>query len=353
MNIRIVGAGLIGTSMGLGLRKGGHNICFEDNSSQNRSIAQDLLGESATFDRADLVIIATPIDSLFSTLEREFALNPQAVFIDIAGLKSDLVFRVEEFPALSERFCGTHPMAGREIAGPTGARADLFQGATWIVTPTNKTSSDVLECAKTIIGELGGVIREVRAGEHDRAISSISHLPQILSTILAGHISDLDEGAIALAGQGLRDMTRLADSNPDLWVELLISNSIFIANDIREVQGKISKLLTALEQSDKNIVKEILIEGNRGKSKIPGKHGKPSREYSFLPIVIDDKPGQLAAIFDECAKTSVNVEDLFIEHSPGQDTGLITLALSHDDASVLRKHLVNQNWRVHDIRAQR
>ena len=353
MNIRIVGAGLIGTSMGLGLLKGGHSICFEDNSTQNRSIAQDLLGESATFDRADLVIIATPIESLFSTLEREFALNPQAAFIDIAGLKSDLVFRVEEFPALSERFCCTHPMAGREIAGPTGARADLFQGATWIVTPTKKTSSDVIECAKAIIGELGGVIREVRADEHDRAISSISHLPQIISTILAGHISDLDEGAIALAGQGLRDMTRLADSNPDLWVELLISNSIFIANDIREVQGKISKLLTALEQSDKNIVKEILIEGNKGKSKIPGKHGKPSREYSFLPIVIDDKPGQLAAIFDECAQTSVNVEDLFIEHSPGQDTGLITLALSHDDASVLRKHLVNQNWRVHDIRAQR
>jgi prephenate dehydrogenase len=353
MNIRIVGAGLIGTSMGLGLVKKGHKICFEDNSTQNLHIAQDLLGECSTFELADLVVVATPISSLFSVLEREFLLNPQAAFIDISGLKSDLVSRVEDFPELARRFCGTHPMAGREIAGPTGARADLFQGATWIVTPTEKTASEVVETVKTIISELGGVVREVEAPNHDRAISSVSHLPQILSTLLAGHINAVDESAVALAGQGLRDMTRLADSNAELWTELLTANSLFVAADLRVLQEKLSKLIDALDGGHFGEVKEILIDGNSGKSKIPGKHGKPSREYAYLPIVIDDKPGQLASIFDECAETSVNVEDLFIEHSPGQDTGLITLALSQGDATVLRSHLVNRNWRVHDIRAHR
>ena len=353
MNIRIVGAGLIGTSIGLGLLGSGHKIELDDNSTQNLDIAKDLLGESVTFDRADLVVIATPVTSLFSVLQAEFSRNPEAIFIDISGLKSDLICRVESFPDLSERFCGTHPMAGREIAGPTGARADLFQGATWILTPTKATASDVIETAKKIIGELGGVVREVPAAVHDRSIAAVSHLPQILSSVLAGHINGIGEEAIALAGQGLRDMTRLADSNSDLWVELLTANSQFVGSDLRVLQAKLAKLLVALDSDDKNSVKELLVEGNAGKSKIPGKHGKPSREYSYLPIVIDDKPGQLAAIFDECAAASVNVEDLYIEHSPGQETGLITLALSSDDANVLRDHLVNQNWRVHDIRAQR
>jgi len=353
MNIRIVGAGLIGTSIGLGLLRGGHKIDLVDNSAQNLAIAKDLMGEIATFDRADLVVIATPVNSIFSVLQAEFLRNPQATFIDIAGLKSDLVSRVESFPELAVRFCGTHPMAGREIAGPTGARADLFQGATWILTPTQVSTSDVIESAKKIVGELGGVVHEVAAVDHDRAIAAVSHLPQILSSVLAGHINDIDEGAIALAGQGLRDMTRLADSSADLWVELITANSQFVASDLRKLQARLAKLLAALNSDDKDSIRELLIAGKAGKSKIPGKHGKASREYSYLPIVIDDKPGQLASIFDECAEAAVNVEDLYIEHSPGQETGLITLALSSDDATVLREHLVNQNWRVHDIRAQR
>ena len=103
-----------------------------------------------------------------------------------------------------------------------------------------------------------------------------------------------------------------------------------------------------MKNGDKRSVQEFISRGNKGKAAIPGKHGGKSREYSFLPIVIDDKPGQLAEIFEECSIAQVNVEDLFIEHSPGQDTGLITLALSHDDAESLQTHLT-----VHGIRAQR
>lgn len=353
MKIRIVGAGLIGTSMGLGLLKLGHSISFVDQSSENLRIAQDLVGESSSFEKPDLIVIATPVETVFATLEKEFLTNPQAMFIDIGGLKSDLVSQVERFSELAERFCGSHPMAGREISGPTGARGDLFQGATWILTPTTTTSSSVISTVENLITELGGVVVKVGATDHDRAISSVSHLPQVLSSLLAAQMNRLDSAAISLAGQGLRDMTRLADSNAQLWSQLLVANSDSISTDLNELLVRLSQLIDALNAKDVESVKEILISGNDGKSKIPGKHGKPSREYSYLPIVIDDKPGQLAAIFDECAQASVNVEDLFIEHSPGQETGLITLALSKDDAAVLRQHLANQNWRVHDIRAQR
>ncbi len=91
----------------------------------------------------------------------------------------------------------------------------------------------------------------------------------------------------------------------------------------------------------------MLNRGITGKARIPGKHGAKNRDYSFLPIVIDDKPGQLASIFNECAKVDVNIEDLSIEHSPGQETGLITLSLSAQDCEKLSEHLIGKGFRVH------
>ena len=95
------------------------------------------------------------------------------------------------------------------------------------------------------------------------------------------------------------------------------------------------------------MVAEVIAAGQRGRDLIPGKHGGQQRSYTYLPIVIEDKPGQLAALFDECAAAQVNVEDLSIEHSPEQYTGLITLALSQSDAAKLYEHLLEQGWRAH------
>ncbi len=354
MHIRIVGAGLIGTSIGLGLKNLGHQISFEDNYSPNLAVAQDLLGGGEFISTPpEVIVVATPVDAAFQTLKSEFASNPQATFIDICGLKSNLVSEVDHFPELAKRFCGSHPMAGREISGPTAARADLFEGATWILTPTTLTEKKVLELAESIARDLGAVVSVVPAAMHDQAIAALSHAPQILSSLLAGNLLSLESEEIALAGQGLRDMTRLADSNPELWATLLIENSENISTLLHDFVAQLTALNTSVKNGDKRSVQEFISRGNKGKAAIPGKHGGKSREYSFLPIVIDDKPGQLAEIFEECSIAQVNVEDLFIEHSPGQDTGLITLALSHDDAKSLQTHLTLKNWRVHGIRAQR
>jgi prephenate dehydrogenase len=111
------------------------------------------------------------------------------------------------------------------------------------------------------------------------------------------------------------------------------------------LQNDLNSLISSLE--DENSVAVLINEGQKGRARIPGKHGGKAREYTFLPIVIEDKPGQLAALFEECAQASVNVEDLTIEHSPGQFTGLITLALSESDAAKLSDHLKRNGWSVH------
>lgn len=352
--ISIYGAGLIGTSIGLGLRQLGGEVTFFDPNSKNAQAAQDLVGgEPAALGSVVLVIVATPIERAKEALFDAFDKNPQATFIDITGLKSELINEVEQFPALAERFCSTHPMAGREFSGPLAAQADLFQGRTWIFTPTSRTNVNTLELTKTLIAALGGSAKELDAATHDRAIATVSHLPQVMSSLTAGALIGVAPVELEVAGQGLRDTTRLAESSSELWANLLLSNREEVVSLLTKIDTKLQNLITSLESNDVDGVKEFMRNGNQGRSAIPGKHGGKKRDYTFLPIVIEDKPGELARIFDECKEADVNVEDLDIEHSPGQQTGLITLSLSKEDADVLFTHLSAKNWRVHAPRELR
>jgi prephenate dehydrogenase len=151
-----------------------------------------------------------------------------------------------------------------------------------------------------------------------------------------------------LAGQGLRDTTRIAGSDEKLWKEIIYSNRAEISELLISLQNDLTQMIAALDDPTK--IASLIAAGREGKAMIPGKHGGKAREYSYLPIVIDDKPGQLGAIFNECATMQVNVEDLNIEHSPGQLSALITLSLSTLDAEKLSAHLTSIGWNVHPIR---
>jgi prephenate dehydrogenase len=184
--------------------------------------------------------------------------------------------------------------------------------------------------------------------EHDKAVGLISHLPQIMSSLLAAQLEGAPAEWLDLAGSGLRDTTRIAASNPTLWREILTANRQALTPLLDRVIEDLKGLQLSLNSESE--VEEFIQGGNRGRSMIPGKHGGVARNYVHLPVVIEDKPGQLAALFDECASAQVNVEDLSIEHSPEQYTGLITLALSKSDADKLYHHLVAQGWSAHSPR---
>jgi prephenate dehydrogenase len=180
---------------------------------------------------------------------------------------------------------------------------------------------------------------------HDEAVALVSHLPQLVASLLASQLEGADKSWLDLAGGGLRDTIRIAGSNPDLWKEIVGANSSAIAPLLARFIEDAQLLLNGL--SDEKVVASVIASGQRGRNLIPGKHGGQQRSYTYLPIVIEDKPGQLAALFEECARAEVNVEDLTIEHSPGQFTGLITLALSEEGAKKLSTHLQGKGWSVH------
>jgi prephenate dehydrogenase len=294
------------------------------------------------------VIFALPTSKLSIVIDHEIAINPNSTFMDVGSVKNEVVQKVETFSGLSTRFLPTHPMAGREIGGAGSARADLFQGRSWILTPSADLAESSKELVLELIQALGATAVELSAPDHDRAVAKISHLPQIAASLVAMQLTGTPAEWMELAGQGLRDTTRIAGSDESLWKEIIYSNRIELRQLLINLQNDLDSMINALDDPAK--IAELIAAGREGKAAIPGKHGGVAREYWYLPIVIDDKPGQLGSIFNECAAMDVNVEDLIIEHSPGQLSALITLALSQTDAEKLSAHLASIGWNVHPIR---
>jgi prephenate dehydrogenase len=345
-HVRVVGAGLIGTSIALGLASRGVSVELHDEDQNALDLAKDLLAPHVKVGVPDLVIVATPPKTILNVLKKESGSNPQATFIDVGSVKNNLVLDVEALTELATRFVGSHPMAGREVAGPSSAQADLFQGRAWILTPTSVTEESSIDVAKELVEALGATAYIMNAPAHDSLLARISHLPQITSTALAGAIEQLGDD-LNLSGQGLRDMTRIANSDGELWSEILLENQNEVLKAISEYQQIIANLKDALESRDESALKNLFINGNKGRAKVSGKHGSKPRNYSHLMIVIKDEPGALSQLFEQCAAINANIEDLSIEHSPGQLTGLITLAFSPDDALRVQDHLLSHDWKVH------
>jgi len=345
-SVRIVGSGLIGTSIGLCLKAAGISVEMVDIDPNTAKLAQDLV-KSTPISTPDLIIVAVSIDVNQSKVIQQLNANQSSIVCDLASVKSDLLLKVAELSDNAENFVSLHPMAGREMSGAQSARADLFTGRAWIAIDENKSSEKAKEIASELISICGGSAYWMSSAEHDEIVAKISHIPQILSTALAASLLNISEEKLNLSGQGLRDLTRLADADSKLWSQILLENRELLTPIISELVSQLEAVQENLSQNSAEKMQDFLTKGKSGKAKIPGKHGAKAREYSFLPIVIDDKPGELARIFNECAKAAVNIEDLSIEHSPGQETGLITLALSSADCAKLSDHLEKLGFKVH------
>lgn len=346
-SVRIVGAGLIGTSIGLALAAKNVPVEMVDVDSRNQGLAKDLTGATSLSD-PELIILATPLRALSQVINEQYRLNPNSTFMDVCSVKVEPLQKVKASALPLRQFVGTHPMAGREVGGAESARADLFLSRSWIITPDSQSDPESISKVKSLIQLLGATCVELDAASHDAAVARVSHLPQITATLLAGSLHGVAPEWLDLAGAGLRDTTRIAASDENLWKEIINSNSHEIKGLLTKLHNEIGAMIDAVDDQEK--IAAIMRKGNDGRNLIPGKHGGKAREYTYVPIVIDDKPGQLGAIFNECATMLVNVEDLVIEHSPGQLNALITLALSADDAVKLSNHLSSIGWNVHPIR---
>ena len=350
-SVRVVGAGLLGTSLGLALRKLGVDVILSDTSRANQALAIDYgAGREATEqDSPLLIVVCVPPDHTAGIVAAELKAFPTAVVTDVASIKQPVLDELKTLSADLGRYVGSHPMAGRERGGAIAGRADLFIGRPWVVVPNPDSSQAAIDLITDLALAVGSVPVNMEAIEHDHAVAAVSHVPQVVSSLLAARLISTSAQEISLAGQGLRDTTRIAASDPVLWVQILSANAGQVAPVLKEIAADLNKVIAALEDPAASgaltTISKTIESGNRGVERIPGKHGGGHTQYSVVVVMIDDQPGQLARLLNEVAQIGINLEEIKLEHSPGAPIGLVELSVMPTQEEKLTKDLTERGWR--------
>lgn len=351
--VRIVGAGLLGSSIGLGLRGLGVDVILSDISRTTVRLAIDYgAGRAAQPDDAPaLIVVCVPPDVVAQTVAAELAAYPSALVTDVASVKLAPLGELRELGADISRYVGSHPMAGRERGGAVSARADLFVGRPWVIANhegiANRRAAD--SALEALALDLGAAPIALDAAEHDRSVALVSHVPQVISTLLAKRLVDASDASVGLAGQGIRDTTRIAGSQPDLWVQILDANSEQVVSVLESYRADLDAIIEALSDPSapgaRRAIAESLAAGNAGVARIPGKHGS-AKHFSQLIVMVNDVPGELARLLTEIGSVGVNLEDLRMEHSPGAQFGLAEISVIPEAEERLANELQARGWTI-------
>lgn len=355
--VKIIGTGLLGTSIGLGLTTRGVDVTLEDVSPTILSLACGV-GAGRPAEVGDpsptLVIVAAPPDVVASLVIQALEDHPTAVVSDVASVKGVVRDEISRAGADMSRYVGSHPMAGREKSGPTAATADLFVGRPWVLCPNEQTDPKATVRVRELAVDLGATSAVMDADQHDEAVALISHVPQVVSSLMAAQLESGPDQALSLAGQGLRDVTRIAAGDSGLWVQILAANSAAVVPILRSIKDDLDAAIIALETLNDtehdpaalSSVARTITDGNAGQARIPGKHGTTQRQYEHVTVLVPDKPGELGRLFAEVGTLGINLEDLELEHSPRQPVGLAKLAVLPGEGRNLSQALTDNGWTI-------
>jgi prephenate dehydrogenase len=341
----VIGTGLIGTSVALALRGRGSAVWLADRDPASARLAAEIgAGEilpetGLPAGPADIAVLAVPPDAVAAALQWAQQRQLAQCYTDVASIK--------ELPLARAR-----ALSGRERSGPAAARADLFLGRPWVICPAPETAGASTAAAAGLARACGAQPVMMTPDEHDRFVALVSHVPHVVSAVMAARLEGAPAGALAIAGQGLRDVTRIAAGDPGLWTQILTAN----AAHAREVLAALAAELAAAEAAlagaaagDEASVKRLtglLERGGAGVARIPGKQGRPAPHYAIVQVVIRDRPGELGRLFAAAGAAGVNIEDVAIEHSPGLPAGVAELSVRSEAVPQLTEALAAGGWPV-------
>ena len=368
--VLIIGTGLLGTSLALALRTADVEVQLSDTSPTSLALARDM-GAGTPHDKhspePQIVVVATPPDVTADVVVAQLTAHPHAVVTDVASVKERVVAEVRaRAGAEARRYVGSHPMAGRERSGAGSADSDLFAGRPWVVV--GQDSDPEAELAiRNLAVDVGATPVRMGASEHDAAVAAVSHMPQLIASLVAARLEELGESALALSGQGLRDVTRIAASDPRLWSAIVVGNAGPVADLLRRISDDLSALITGIEAAACDpggpeytapgaastiapgavgAVTDVMTRGNAGRARIPGKHGGAPRRYAEVQVLVPDAAGELGRLFSDVGAAGVNIEDFSLEHSAGQSAGIALISVLPAAAQGLEEALDAKGWRV-------
>jgi prephenate dehydrogenase len=352
--VGIVGVGLIGASVGMALTAAGVEVLLRDRDPEQARVAAArragrlwLEGE-----RVSHAVIAVPphaVAEVLADLQRSGAAQTAS---DVASVKAQVVHEARALGCSLEGFCPAHPVAGRERGGAVSAQLDLFRDRSWAICPMPETGAEALHAAQLIASLCGGLTFTLDPERHDQLMARLFHLPQVVASALAAEAADgLSDGELHLAGSGLRDTTRLADSDPGLWTSILEGNREPVAAGIDRLAASLAGLAQTLRRgSDDDVavaVNALLNAGRRGRRRLPTKLGQPAPVWAWVGVVVPDRTGELARLLDAVGSWSINVEDVRLEHSTELRQGVAELAVQPDVAESLTELLREAGWRAY------
>ncbi len=361
LRVRIVGTGLIGASLGMALSRKGFQVSLDDPSPTAAALARDLgagVLAADTVDVPDVIVVAAPPDVVADVVARELLQWPNAVVTDAASVKGSVLRALQGKGLDLSRYVGSHPMAGREKSGAVAAQSDLFEGRSWVVAPGPQASAGAIELVRRVAAAAGSAVLVMTPVEHDAAVAAVSHVPQIAASLVASQLLDLSSSAVALSGQGIRDVTRIAASDPSMWTQILVGNAPAVRGVLESLAEQLDAVLVALRhlESDADrgtvgaraVLARTVADGNAGHARIPGKHGAEPTTYATVVVVVPDEPGELGRLLRDMGDAGVNMEDLHLEHGVGQPFGLAELSVVPAAKAPLMAALSSLGWRVHE-----
>jgi prephenate dehydrogenase len=382
--VLIVGTGLVGTSVALALRAKGADVFLSDFDPAVAQLAADLRAGVLVPDLrdakgiADVAVLAMPPAYVGRELLSAQDCAVADVYTDVASVKVLPVAQARELGCDLDTYVPAHPLAGRERHGPAAGRADLFLGRTWALCPLPETAPDAVAAVTALAVACGAVPVTTDPETHDRWVALVSHAPHLVAVAMAARLapSAVPGDALRLAGQGLRDVTRIAAGDTALWTQILSAN----AGPVAEVVAAVAEDLAAAARSlapagpaavstavvgtggvgtggvgsagvstagvGSGGVAALLDQGQAGVARIPGKHGGQRRNFTVVQVVIADRPGELARLFNAAGAAGVNIEDIRLEHSPGLPVGVAELSIRPDQAGTLLDAMEAGGWPV-------
>ncbi|HLS15028.1 MAG TPA: prephenate dehydrogenase [Beutenbergiaceae bacterium] len=357
--VLVVGSGLLGASIGLALSTQDVQVYLQDASPTAVALARDvgagqILGPQAP--DPHLVVIAAPPDVAADLIADALGTYPDAVVTDVASVKGVILRELEQMGGVDlSRYVGSHPMAGREKSGAAAASAELFAGRPWVITEHPDAEPGAVRTVRHLATDLDATPVHLEPDQHDQAVAVVSHLPQLMASVVAARLIDAPEEVLALAGQGLRDVTRIAASDPRLWSAIITGNAGAVLATVQQVRSDLDRLIEALQPVDADGplalgatagVAALVSAGNDGAGRVPGKHGGVRRRYAEVTVLVPDEPGELGRLFSEIGEIGVNIEDFQMEHSYRQKVGMAIVSVMPGAATTLEESLTARDWRV-------
>jgi prephenate dehydrogenase len=338
----VVGTGLIGGSIGLALRARGWHVTGRDLDERRAARALELgaLDQVGDDPSADVTVVATPVGSIAG--EARAALKGGGVVTDVGGVKGPIVAAVGD-----PRFVGGHPMAGSEQEGVDGADASLFEGATWVLTPTDDTDADAYARVRAVVSSLGADVVALRPEDHDALVALVSHVPHLTAAALmrlASASAEENAALLRLAAGGFRDMTRVAAGHPGIWPDICAENRDAIVAGIDGLQAALANMRAMVEGGDRDALLEWLELARAARVNLPTRAPRPE-ELAEVRVPVPDRPGVLAEVTTLVGELGVNMFDFETVHSAEGDRGVLVFLVEAGSADLVRGALLARGYR--------